>query len=118
MRAASNATRHALLWPLDMTAFCLAAPLSWSYYYIAPVAFAPVLLDRLEAWRGSAVLAVVLAGILPMVIGAAKRVAGTILVAAIIGTLSMAVLAAGFLAAALRSPRDKIGTRRTVGGVT
>lgn len=39
-----------LLWPFALTALALTGPLAWAYYFLAPAAFLPALLDRLP-WR-------------------------------------------------------------------
>lgn len=48
----------AAFWPLAMVALSLTGPLAWSYHYIAPLAFAPMLLARREATARRVFLAV------------------------------------------------------------
>ena len=45
-----------LVWPLVMILGSLFTPLSWVYHYLAPVAFAPALLDRLGTRAGGLLL--------------------------------------------------------------
>lgn len=46
-------TRHAIVWPMGITAVAIFSPLTWAYYFIPSVAFAPIIIDRLGPWRGS-----------------------------------------------------------------
>lgn len=41
-----------LLWPFALTVMTLTGPLAWPYYYFAPMAFAPVVLNRMGTMPG------------------------------------------------------------------
>lgn len=44
--------QRAAIWAAGLTFATLAGPVAWSYYYIAPAAFLPLLIDRLGWLRG------------------------------------------------------------------
>ncbi|WP_368186745.1 glycosyltransferase family 87 protein [Aestuariibius sp. HNIBRBA575] len=50
-----------LIWPVLMITVSLISPLSWVYHYLAPAAFAPVLLDRFGQKAGTLTLLAVFA---------------------------------------------------------
>ena len=45
-------TGDVLVWPIMMILISILSPLSWVYHYLAPLAFAPALLDRLGVRTG------------------------------------------------------------------
>lgn len=94
-RTAPSADRlHGAAWPFAIGLVALCGPLSWSYSYIAMLAFAPVLVDRLGPWRGGGILAALA---LPVSLPAVALLATTTVVPlplALVGTLAMA----GFVA--------------------
>ena len=55
LRRAHDPQVRAALWAAALTAFAFLGPIGWSYYYIAPLAFAPILVHRL-GWAGGALL--------------------------------------------------------------
>lgn len=51
-RRADHDTRHALIWPFALTLISVLSPLTWVYYFIPTVCFAPAIVDRLGLKRG------------------------------------------------------------------
>lgn len=56
-----------LVYPAFLAALAFLAPLSWGYHYLSTLAFAPALLVALGLMRGSALLAIILLPISPLV---------------------------------------------------
>ena len=52
-KRADHDTRHAIIWPMGLTAVAIFSPLTWAYYFIPSVAFAPIIIDRLGPVRGT-----------------------------------------------------------------
>lgn len=103
---------RAFLWPFAITLVSMTAPLAWSYYYLAPLAFAPALLARagwplrmavvLALGLGLSPAAALLADLLP---GAGSGRADASL--QIAGLSALAVYAAACLAVATGHARDR-----------
>ena len=105
MRRRSPAAQAAYGWPAMMIALALVAPLSWSYHYLAPAAFAPALLTAFGRRRGGLLLAAVFVPIsIPMLIPV-NRLLPLQSATQFTGTLAMLVLGAAFALALWRSPR-------------
>lgn len=61
IRKADVQRRAAALWPAGLIVLTLIAPVAWMHYFIAPLAFAPVLVARLGPRLGAIILIVALA---------------------------------------------------------
>lgn len=55
-RRAGSRHERAALWPFGFILMSMLGPIAWSYHYLAPVAFAPMLLARIGIARGLAAL--------------------------------------------------------------
>ncbi|WP_284162515.1 glycosyltransferase 87 family protein [Frigidibacter sp. SD6-1] len=55
-RTGSRDYIRASLWPSALTLLALTGPLAWSYYFIAPLAFVPSLIERAGRWIGTGAL--------------------------------------------------------------
>ena len=55
-RARGDTASAGLVWAVGAAAIAFASPIAWSYYFIAPVAFAPLLVERFGAPKGGALL--------------------------------------------------------------
>lgn len=98
-RAASRHERAAL-WPFGFIVMSILGPIAWSYHYLAPVAFAPMLLTRLGRARGLAAVALFTLALSPFVLNLLPldMLAGTTEARLIqaLGTLAIGILAIGF----------------------
>ncbi len=63
LRSARDTFRRAAIWGAAMTALALTGPVGWSYYYIAPAAFLPLMIVWFGPLRGAVVLTVLLGAI-------------------------------------------------------
>lgn len=92
----------ALVWPLAISVIALLGSLSWVYYFIPVVAFAPVLIDRFGYLRGGGGLLVALFPLfLPTLQAIAKLSSPVFSLNQLLGTLG-GVLLASLFALALR----------------
>ena len=111
----SENTKASILWPMAITVVALLSPLSWPYYYIPTLCFAPILLEKLGGRLGGAIL---FAGFFPMISlflpyywrmddwpGWPPHVYQ------IVSVLCLCILSAGFLLAYLRAGEPSV--RRT-----
>ena len=97
MRRTDRDTRDACLWPLALVAVSLLSPLAWCYHYIPAVAAAPVLIDRLGARMGGAVLLLVTVPLTGPAIAAYIHAGWVLAPAQAVGTVLMLVLAGAYL---------------------
>ncbi len=88
--------RQPLFWPFLFVCFSLLAPLSWSYYYLAPVAFAPLLLAYWGTPRGVAFLVLINFSVSLNVLKLVDYFPEFALPLQLSGTLGMAALALAF----------------------
>lgn len=66
LRNETNPVRERALWPVLMAIFGLIGPISWSYHYLAVLAFLPLFLTTLAGRKDWTVFAVCIAGIGPL----------------------------------------------------
>jgi len=80
----------------------ILGPIAWSYHYLAPVAFAPMLLARLGFGKGMAALVLFTLVLSPFVLGALPLDmlddTGQARLIQVLGTTAIAGLGLGFLA--------------------
>ncbi|PRY21791.1 uncharacterized protein DUF2029 [Aliiruegeria haliotis] len=99
------------IWPVSMIALGLLSPLSWPYYYIAPLAFAPTFLSVFGWTRGGMILAL---GVLPtnvtfLVFLQSSFGVGMNRWFSVLGFLSMLFFIAAFVVAGLRAEAPQKG---------
>jgi len=96
---------EAAIWPLAMMVLALLGPVSWGYHYIAPLAFAPMIFDRLGARPAIGLL---LAGAL--LLSAGSRLAGDlpwpVVPRQVVGLAGLLCIAAAFALVRRRSSRS------------
>jgi hypothetical protein len=56
LRTTSDRTRRGAMWAAGLTFATIVAPVGWCYYYLAPVAFLPVVVTRWGWMRGTGVM--------------------------------------------------------------
>ncbi|MEZ5779223.1 MAG: glycosyltransferase family 87 protein [Paracoccaceae bacterium] len=98
----------AAIWPFALMLIALTGPLAWAYYYIAPLVFLPMLIDRIGAFRGIVVISISAALLSPFLLAwiplGDLALTDHFYIVQTLGTLIMAALAALFLRIALRMP--------------
>lgn len=102
---------EAAIWPLAMTVLALLGPVSWGYHYIAPVAFAPMIFDRMRPRPATALIlgCAVLVAMPRQFVSAGGWPPNPL---QLLGTLGIAGLALGFVAIRNRPSRSAAaGTR-------
>ncbi len=101
-RRARSRLERAALWPFGFILMSMLGPIAWSYHYLAPVAFAPMLLARLGLEKGLAALALFTLVLSPFVLGALPLETlddtGQARLIQILGITALAGLGLGFLA--------------------
>ena len=85
-----------LVWPLVMILGSLFTPLSWVYHYLAPVAFAPALLDRLGTRAGGLLLVAAFVPLLMPSMSAIDSLSPSALPFQGVSVLCLMILAGGF----------------------
>jgi hypothetical protein len=101
-RAAGPATRAAIM-AAALTFATLLGPVGWSYYYIAPAAFLPLLLTRFGALSGLAVMVLIA---LPVCVAMSilnPALPGILRPLQLFGVVAMMVMGAAFLSLARRT---------------
>lgn len=99
---ARSRNERAALWPFGFILMSVLGPIAWSYHFLAPVAFGPMLLARLGPAQGLVALGLLTLTLSPFVLDnlpmdALDPVVLARLIQAL-GTLSLAALGLGFLA--------------------
>lgn len=96
LRRVEDKADRALVWAATLTLLALLGPLGWSYYYLAPMAFLPLLARRFPV-LGIALLAAFFVLLFKRPVGFDRQAAGTLL---------MVALSAGFILAAWARRRE------------
>ena len=104
---ADRATQAALLWPLALTTVALLSPITWAYYYVPTICFAPVLIERLGLRLGSGFLVVAFVPILERMVPIYRVTRDwpgwPPFLYQIIGVAALTLLAIGFVIALVRA---------------
>ncbi|MEM8631243.1 MAG: glycosyltransferase 87 family protein [Pseudomonadota bacterium] len=90
-----------LIWPATLIGLSLCAPISWSFHYLAPLAFLPALAVRWGLVRGGAVALILAAPVSFPALSAVGHLSFAPLPEQLIGTLTMIAMAAVFVAGSL-----------------
>jgi hypothetical protein len=95
---------RAAVWASALTALTFLGPVGWSYYYIAPAAFIPLLIDRFGAARGLALILALALPISPLVTLAGIPLADLPRLPQALGCITVAAMGLIFLHLARTAP--------------
>ncbi len=96
------------LWPFALTVTALTGPMAWAYYYIAPLAFLPVIFARLSVLTASAITILSVLATTPFLRFHLPEHTISRPLEQSIGTFSMIILAVIFYAISVRFTRGTV----------
>jgi len=97
-------------WPISFGLAALTSPLSWPYYYIAAVAFAPLLLGSMGKRQGMIILIIVFVPLTATLLPVVQLIPWPANPLQLVGTLSMCILTISYFIVLLRSSRKPCHT--------
>jgi alpha-1,2-mannosyltransferase len=105
LRTARDTFRRAAIWAAALTCLALVGPVGWSYYYIAPAAFLPLLIVWYGPLRGAVILTVLLGAISVPTLALDLPSSGAVPAQQLAGVVAMIVMGVLFARAGLAAKR-------------